>query len=171
MPSVQEKPTALQCFGRDLTALANAEQFAPLGGYEPWVSRVLQILLRSPNSRYNPVLIGLSEAEGWPFVAKVVRRIARGEVPAALRVRQVVALDSDAVVRDLPDAGRSEAWAAPEHCWFTQEELAADAARWERSLHKLERGLDPHDDGVEHEPVAPFDDIDLPNGPISDPIH
>jgi len=185
MATVQGKPTALRCFGRDLSALAQAGQYAPLEGCEPWVGRVLQILLPRANYKYNPVLIGRSEAMGWPIVAEVVRRIARGEVPAGLRVRQVVALDWEALVRDLPGAGEPESWAAPEHRWYTPEELAAlaarcereaarcerEAARWERRRQRqwerlLRRVL--HDDRAEGrraDPIVP------PADPIYDPIH
>jgi ATP-dependent Clp protease ATP-binding subunit ClpB len=163
---MQEKPAALQCFGRDLTALARDGQFTPLEGYEPWAGRVLQILTRRANHKYNPVLFGRTEAEVWPIVAEVIRRIASGEVPDGLRMRRVVALDWDAVVRDLPAVGESESWAAPEHRWFTEEELAADAARWKRILGYLERKY-PYEPS-EREQTDP---IEPPEGPIYDPIH
>jgi ATP-dependent Clp protease ATP-binding subunit ClpA len=171
MPTMQGKPTALQCFGRDLTALARDGQFAPLEGYEPWVSRVLQILMCPPNNRYNPVLIGRSEAVGWPIVAEVVRRIAGGEVPAGLRVRRVVALDWEALVRDLPAMGETEVWVAPEHQWYTQAELAADAARWERFLRYLERKYP--DDAGEREQTDPIEPPEEPidEEPMYDAIH
>jgi ATP-dependent Clp protease ATP-binding subunit ClpB len=150
MPPVSDKSTALQRFGHDLTALAHAGQFAPREGYEPWVSRVLQILMRPPNNRYNLVLIGLSDAEIWPVVAEIVRRMACGEDPAGLRVQQVVALDWQAVVRDLPTGGESESWAAPEHRWYTQAERSAAMAELQRFLQ-----LDPHDDRVERQRTDP----------------
>jgi ATP-dependent Clp protease ATP-binding subunit ClpB len=161
MPTVQGEPSALQCFGRDLTALARDGQFAPLEGYESWVNRVFETLMRPPTWRNNPLLIGRSEAEGWSIVAEVVRRIARGEVPADLRVRRVVALEWDAVVRDLPDAGEAEVWAAPEHRFFTEEERAADTARWKRILGRTYSSADP----VEREGGA------APSDPLDDPIH
>jgi len=171
MPTMQEERSALQCFGRDLTALAHAGQFAPLGGCEPWVGRVLQILLRRANRKYNPMLFGRSEAEVWPIVAEVVHRIARGEVPAGLRVRQVVALDWEAVVRDLPAVGETERWAAPEHQWYTPEELAADAARWERFLRYLERKYPDDPDEREHaDPIEPPEEP-ICEEPIYDAIH
>ena len=176
MSTMQGKSTALQCFGCDLTTLAHAGQFAPLEGYEPWVGRVLQILMRPPNNRYNPVLIGLTEAEGWPIVAEVVRRVAGGEAPAGLRVRRVVALDWEAVVRDLPAMGDTDVWAAPEHRWYTQVELAADAARWERFLRYLERkypddaGEREHTDPSEP-PEEPIVEEPIVEGPRYDAIH
>src|SRR5262249_61548745 len=96
-------PAAPQPVGHFWRAGAGGGGSPPLEGYEPWVSRVLGILLRPPNRRYNPVLVGLSDAEGWPIVAEVVRRIACGEVPEGLCVRQVVALDWEALVGDLPE--------------------------------------------------------------------
>jgi ATP-dependent Clp protease ATP-binding subunit ClpB len=156
MPPVSDKLTALQCFGHDLTALAHVGRFAPLEGYEPWVRRVLEILVRPPNTRYNPVLLGLADGETWPVVAAIVHRIACEEVPAGLLVRQVVALDWHALVRDLPTGGETESWAAPEHRWYTATERAADLADLERFLQ-----LDAHDDGDERQRTDP----------VPDPIH
>src|SRR5260221_579155 len=164
LPTVHDEPTALHCFGRDLTELVRAGRFAPQEGCEPWVSRVFEILTRPPNYRYNPLLLVSSEAEGRPIVAEVVRRIAGGEVPAGLGVRQVVALDWKAVVRDLPAAGESESWGAPEHRWYTKEEVAAEAARGQPIL----RGVPVDDDHVEHRRADPIDQLD---NPIYDPIH
>ena len=143
MPTVQDEPAALQRFGHDLTAQARAGRFPPLEGYEPWVSRVLGILLRPPNRRYNPALVGLSDAEGWPIVAEVVRRIACGEVPEGLCVRQVVALDWEALVGDIPDLGEpGTSTEAQEHRFYAMENLQADEALWQTVVHDLHESVE-----------------------------
>src|SRR5262249_46650057 len=114
---------------------------------------------------YNPVLVGLSEAEGWLIVAEVVRRMARGDLPAGLCVRQVVALEWNALVRDLPAVGESESWAAPEHRWYPLAALAADAAQRGR-FRSQRRHVPPdipHGDRVERQRAAP---INRPGDPL-----
>lgn len=124
MPTTQQESDVLQRFGHDLTTLAEAGHFQPLSGYDPWVNRVIEVLAnpRHPRFRRNPVLVGLTAGEGWPIIAEVVRRMASGETPDILSGRRVVALDWEAIGRDISDLEQlSRSLQAPE-----PDDLAAD---------------------------------------------
>ncbi|MFL5626229.1 MAG: hypothetical protein ACJ788_11615 [Ktedonobacteraceae bacterium] len=89
----------LKQYGHNLTQVAREGVFAPVGGYEAAMARIFQILLRrgKDNNKYNPLLLDLDEGRRWRVVSEVVRRIAAGGAPAPLPIREVIALNYEAL--------------------------------------------------------------------------
>ena len=91
----QAQPTsntpALDQFGRDLTADARDGRIDPVVGREDEIRQTVEILAR--RRKNNAVLIGEPGVGKTAIVEGLARRIAEGDVPAALRDRRVVALD------------------------------------------------------------------------------
>ncbi len=83
---------ALEHYGYNLTTLAREGRFLPLIGYDSWVSRIFDILLRKEQNRrsYNPVLLEGAEIRRWQVALEVVRRMAIGEAPDPLLAFQVI---------------------------------------------------------------------------------
>jgi ATP-dependent Clp protease ATP-binding subunit ClpA len=119
----------LKHYGHNLTHVARQGVFSPLVGYEALVARIFQILLRrgKDNHLYNPLLLDLDEGRRWQVVIEVVRRIAAGEAPESFPIREVIALNYEALfAKD----------AAP-HRRRTMEEAqrpSPDDSEWERAL-------------------------------------
>ena len=63
------------------------------------MARIFQILLRreKDNHLYNPLLLDLDEGRRWRVVSEVVRRIAAGEAPGSCPIREVIALNYEAL--------------------------------------------------------------------------
>lgn len=80
-------------YGYNLTNLARQGLFSPLGEYEAVVERIFQVLLRQTPNHYNPLLLDLDESRQWQVIHEVVRRMAAGEAPDPLPIRQVIALN------------------------------------------------------------------------------
>ena len=82
---------ALERFCRDLTALAYAGKLDPVIGRDAEVRRVIQVLSR--RTKNNPVLIGEPGVGKTAIAEGIAQRIAKGDVPEALKHKQLVALD------------------------------------------------------------------------------
>ena len=88
--------SALDRFGRDLTAAARAGELDPVVGRDPEIRRLIQVLSR--RGKNNPVLIG-EPGVGKTAVAELLaQRIVAGDVPEALRGLRLVALDVGALI-------------------------------------------------------------------------
>jgi ATP-dependent Clp protease ATP-binding subunit ClpB len=103
--SQSESSSPLECYGHNLTMLAQLGSFSPLAGQDALVDRVLQILLRK--NKCNPVLLDFDETRRWEVVAEVVRRMAMGDAPDSLCKRQVIALDYEALFANQSDEALS----------------------------------------------------------------
>ena len=98
--------SALDTYGRDLTAAARAGELDPVVGREQEIRLLIQVLSR--RSKNNPVLIG-EPGVGKTAVAELLaQRMASGEVPDALKGLRLVALDLGALIAGAKYRGQFE---------------------------------------------------------------
>jgi ATP-dependent Clp protease ATP-binding subunit ClpC len=83
-------PSTLAQYSRDLTEAARRNELDPVIGRDDEVERVVSILAR--RSKNNPVLIGEPGVGKTAIVEGLAQRIARADVPPALREKRVLAL-------------------------------------------------------------------------------
>jgi len=88
--------SALETFGKDLTALASQGKLDPVIGRDTEIRRVMQILSR--RTKNNPILIGEPGVGKTAVVEGLANRIVSGKVPDMLRNKRVVVLDMGLVV-------------------------------------------------------------------------
>ena len=96
----------LNRFGRDLTADARAGLLDPVIGRDDEIDQVIEVLAR--RTKNNPVLLGDPGVGKTAIVEGIARRIADGEVPAALRDVRLVALDLAGMVAGTKYRGEFE---------------------------------------------------------------
>ncbi len=87
----EEKLEALERFGVDLTARAEAGELDPVIGRDDEIRRVIQVLSR--RTKNNPVLIGEPGVGKTAIVEGLAQRIVSGDVPESLKDRRVVSVD------------------------------------------------------------------------------
>ena len=101
-----EEPSALQLYGRDLTAAAAAGQLDPVIGRDGEIRRLIKVLSR--RGKNNPVLIGAPGVGKTAIAECLAQRIVSGEVPDSLRGQRLVALDVGALIAGAKFRGQFE---------------------------------------------------------------
>jgi ATP-dependent Clp protease ATP-binding subunit ClpC len=96
----------LAAYSRDLTAAAKAGELDPVVGRDVEIERVVAILAR--RSKNNPVLIGEPGVGKTAVVEGLAQRIARGDVPAALRDKRILSLSLGPLVAGTKYRGEFE---------------------------------------------------------------
>ncbi|MCS6801512.1 MAG: ATP-dependent chaperone ClpB [Chloroflexota bacterium] len=105
-PTPEGTYQALTRYGRDLTELARQGKLDPVIGRDEEIRRVIQVLSR--RTKNNPVLIGEPGVGKTAIVEGLAQRIARGDVPEALKDRRIIALDLGAMVAGAKYRGEFE---------------------------------------------------------------
>src|SRR4030088_3152900 len=97
---------SLEKYGRDLTKLAEAGKLDPVIGRDEEIRRTIQVLLR--RTKNNPVLIGEPGVGKTAIVEGLAQRIVRGDVPAGLKEKRILASDLGALVAGAKYRGEFE---------------------------------------------------------------
>ena len=102
----EEKYQALEKYGQDLTQLAAAGKLDPVIGRDDEIRRVIQVLSR--RTKNNPVLVGEPGVGKTAIAEGLAQRIFKGDVPAGLKDKRIIALDLGALIAGAKYRGEFE---------------------------------------------------------------
>ena len=97
---------ALSKYGRNVTDMARQGKLDPVIGRVEEIRRTIQVLSR--RTKNNPVLIGEPGVGKTAIVEGLAQRIVNGDVPSALRDKELVELDMSALVAGAKYRGEFE---------------------------------------------------------------
>ncbi len=103
---LEVEPSALEQYGRDLTAAARAGLLDPVIGRDTEIRRLIQVLSR--RGKNNPVLIGEPGVGKTAIAELLAQRIVAGEVPDSLKGIRLVGLDLGALIAGAKFRGQFE---------------------------------------------------------------
>src|SRR3989344_560296 len=86
-----KKTKNLEKYARNLTNLAREDKLDPVIGRDTEIMRIMQILSR--RTKNNPVLIGEAGTGKTAVIEGLANRIVKGDVPDALKDKEIVSLD------------------------------------------------------------------------------
>ncbi len=104
--SPEDTYEALSKYATDLTALARKQKLDPVIGRDSEIRNVIRILSRK--TKNNPVLIGEPGVGKTAIAEGLAQRIVAGDVPTALKDRQLYSLDMGALIAGAKYKGEFE---------------------------------------------------------------
>ncbi|MCW8086995.1 ATP-dependent chaperone ClpB [Sabulicella glaciei] len=105
-PNAEESFDALKKYARDITEAARNGKLDPVIGRDEEIRRAIQVLAR--RTKNNPVLIGEPGVGKTAIVEGLALRVAKGDVPEALKDKRVMSLDLGAMVAGAKYRGEFE---------------------------------------------------------------
>jgi len=105
-PQQEERKSALEQYGMNLTDIAREGKLDPVIGRDAEIRRVSQVLTR--RTKNNPVLIGEPGVGKTAVVEGLAQRIVAGDVADSLKGKQLISLDMSALVAGAKYRGEFE---------------------------------------------------------------
>ena len=103
---IEKEPSALQTYGRDLTAEAMAGELDPVIGRGGEIQTLIKVLSR--RGKNNPVLIGPSGVGKTVIAELLAQKIVAGEVPESLKDLRLISLELGALIAGAKFRGQFE---------------------------------------------------------------